>query len=359
MKISIIIPCYKAVKTLGGCLDSIKAQTFTDWEVILINDGSPDETGDICNYYASKNTKIQVIHQENKGVSAARNLGIKLSKSEYITFIDADDYINEDFLQNLIQNTDADFTLCGFKSSMGINFIPKPSYYNKEELNQNIQYVIEDPYLLYSPWCKLFKRDIINKYNIYFDTNLRLGEDTIFCYTYLLHCNSMRIIASNSYFYNGKWGGNGKYKLTLKEVEYLNQTEIEQLDKINKAFNCNINLTYRGNHLALLNNLYKDFTDLELYKIYHNTHRTITLKDYLKNNKLNFIFRGIIDLETLYKKKEYKKGEEFIQTLHRFFTIKTSKVTSLSIKMKIIHFLIRKKLHYTTNLLLYIINIFK
>lgn len=84
MKISIIIPCYKAVKTLGGCLDSIKAQTFTDWEVILINDGSPDETGDICNYYASKNTKIQVIHQENKGVSAARNLGIKLSKSEYI-----------------------------------------------------------------------------------------------------------------------------------------------------------------------------------------------------------------------------------------------------------------------------------
>lgn len=94
---------------------------------------------------------------------------------------------------------------------MGINYIPKPAYFNRERSSQFIQNIVEDNYLLYSPWCKLFKRKIINEYNLYFDTNLRLGEDTMFCYSYLLHCKSIRIISSNGYFYDGEWGGNSKY----------------------------------------------------------------------------------------------------------------------------------------------------
>lgn len=356
MRISIIIPCYKAASTLNLCLDKINAQTFTDWEVILIDDGSPDNTGEICDHYASKNPQIHVIHKKNEGVSSARNIGIKKATGDFITFIDADDSINNDYLQNLIKDSDADLILCGFKSSMGINYIPQPAFYNGESLNQYIQNIVDDPYLLYSPWCKLFRRNIINKYNILFDTNLRLGEDTMFCYTYLLYCNSIRIVASNSYFYNGKWGGNGKYKLSQQEVEHLNYIEIELLNQINNKFNCNIDLTYRGNHIDLLNNLYKDFTDYTLFEIYQQTHKTITLNDYLKDKKLNFIFWGIIELEALYKKKEYEKGKEFLRILHHFFSIKTSKVTSLSLKMSIIHFLVQRKLFNTANYFLRIIN---
>lgn len=97
-KVSIIVPVYKAEKYLNRCIDSILAQTFTDWELLLIDDGSTDRSGDICDEYAKKDTRIRVFHKENGGVSSARNLGLDSAQGEWVTFIDADDYILPDFL---------------------------------------------------------------------------------------------------------------------------------------------------------------------------------------------------------------------------------------------------------------------
>lgn len=100
--ISVIIPVYKTEKFIHRCIDSVLRQTYSNWEMILVDDGSPDECGHICDDYAEKNDRIRVIHQENKGVSAARNAGIKVCKGEWIYFLDSDDFIVEDALEKMI-----------------------------------------------------------------------------------------------------------------------------------------------------------------------------------------------------------------------------------------------------------------
>ena len=116
-KISIIVPVYKVEQYLHRCLDSIVAQTFTDWECILIDDGSPDKSGAICDEYASKDNRFKVIHQENKGVSAARNAGLEAAKGEWIGFVDSDDWIEPnmyDYLYTTSQKNHPDCVICGF-----------------------------------------------------------------------------------------------------------------------------------------------------------------------------------------------------------------------------------------------------
>lgn len=116
--ISIIVPVYKVEKYLRRCLDSIAAQTYTNFEVILVDDGSPDHCGEICDEYASNDIRFRVIHQKNKGLSAARNTGIEACLGDYIMFVDSDDYIEsnmcEVLLQSAIQNK-AQLAVCGFR----------------------------------------------------------------------------------------------------------------------------------------------------------------------------------------------------------------------------------------------------
>lgn len=114
-KISIIVPVYKVEQYLRRCLDSIEAQTFTDWECILIDDGSPDNSGVICDEYVANDTRFRVIHQENKGVSAARNAGLDVARGEWIGFVDSDDWIEPEMYETLLTkaiNTSADIVSC-------------------------------------------------------------------------------------------------------------------------------------------------------------------------------------------------------------------------------------------------------
>ena len=116
-KISIIVPVYKVEKYLCRCLDSIVAQTFTDWECILIDDGSPDNSGKICDEYAEKDGRFRVIHQENAGVSAARNAGLDAARGEWIGFVDSDDWVESNMYEYLYNNaleTKSDVVICGF-----------------------------------------------------------------------------------------------------------------------------------------------------------------------------------------------------------------------------------------------------
>lgn len=101
--VSVIIPVYKTEKFLKRCLDSILAQTYRDFEAILIDDGSPDRCGTICDAYAAKDKRLRVIHQTNQGLSAARNAGLNICRGEYIAFVDSDDYVAPEFLQVTIE----------------------------------------------------------------------------------------------------------------------------------------------------------------------------------------------------------------------------------------------------------------
>ena len=123
-QISVIVPVYNTEKYLHRCIDSILAQTYTDFELLLINDGSTDESGEICDEYAKKDSRIVVIHKVNEGVSIARNTGIKRSSSKYITFIDSDDYIANDMIEQLyiaLHNTESDISVCNFQSKLPLD----------------------------------------------------------------------------------------------------------------------------------------------------------------------------------------------------------------------------------------------
>ena len=117
ISISIIVPVYKAELFLPRCIDSILTQTFTDFELLLIDDGSPDNSGSICDEYALKDKRIRVFHKENGGVSSARNLGLDNAKGEWITFIDADDWISNTFIEHLykpiLSNNNIEFVQAG------------------------------------------------------------------------------------------------------------------------------------------------------------------------------------------------------------------------------------------------------
>src|SRR5690348_8514297 len=116
-KISIIVPIYDVQKYLFKCIDSILAQTFTDYELILVNDGSPDSCGEICNEFAKKDKRIKVIHKKNGGLSSARNAGLEIAKGEYIGFIDSDDFIHNKMYEILYQNAlfhSSDIIICDF-----------------------------------------------------------------------------------------------------------------------------------------------------------------------------------------------------------------------------------------------------
>lgn len=192
--ISIVIPVYNASTDLRRCLDSILRQTAI-YEVWLINDGSTDESGLICDEYVQNYAQFHVYHGENNGVSHARNIGIEKAIGNYITFIDADDYIEDNFLEEIYPINEEDFTICGRKVEYSNGRIDDiiPNFTNMNNILSSS--------LIRSVWGKLFKVGIIRSQALLFDTSLAIGEDTLFVLTYLNHIGTYKVIANSGYVY--------------------------------------------------------------------------------------------------------------------------------------------------------------
>lgn len=222
-------------------IDSILAQDFTDFELLLIDDGSKDNSGSICDKYAQKDKRIKVFHKENGGVSSARNLGIDKAQGEYITFIDSDDLIDSDFISTLASSTD-DLVITGCKI-LGKNKHIKLEYAyqnsslstTKDIANCLSQTLNQLPF--WAPWCKLFRRDIIKQHAIYFNLKIRQSEDSIFLHTYLSHCNTITLKSGTSYNYITETGP--IYRRTLSGNEYLYHMQMifQAYNNITKYFN--------------------------------------------------------------------------------------------------------------------------
>ena len=204
-KISIIVPVYKAEKCLHSCIDSILAQTFKDFEVLLINDGSPDKSGIICDEYALRDSRIQVFHKENGGVSSARNLGLDNAKGDIICFIDSDDVIDSYFLENFGE-IEYDITIQGiyvkYPNSIKEQYLPIENgiYYKNDIINfvnvvnkaNNIGYLV----------TRRFKRTIIESANLRFNPKYKVREDEEFIWRYLCYCQTFNTINKGAYHYD-------------------------------------------------------------------------------------------------------------------------------------------------------------
>lgn len=191
--ISIIVPVYNVEKYLQRCIESILAQTFADFELLLIDDGSKDKSGDICDKYAARDSRIRVFHKKNGGVSSARNLGIEHAKGEWITFVDSDDWLEIDYIAQFTQ--DSDLCVQGYYNG------DAKILYENVYVDQHIgAFYMKKPYV-FGPYCKLFKTSIIRKNKIEFDVQLSFGEDVLFLMQYALYCHNMRIVANVGYHY--------------------------------------------------------------------------------------------------------------------------------------------------------------
>lgn len=210
MLLSIIIPVYNAEKYIMSCIESILCQSFNDYEIILIDDGSVDKSGIICEMYSQKYDNILLKRIENSGVSNARNVGIRMAKGEYIQFIDSDDevkpYMMEGISKELRSKEYPDLIIYGAdivnsEHKVINNIMPLSEGLSdvKTELkNLNIR---SKATLLHYIWNRWYKRDMIISNNILFDTNINLGEDFIFNCEVLQHCMNVCFMREPIYVY--------------------------------------------------------------------------------------------------------------------------------------------------------------
>ena len=194
-KFSIIVPVYNVENELSKCIDSILRQSVEDFELILVDDGSTDRSGQICNDYGKKDRRIKVIHKSNGGVSSARNLGLDIANGDYIVFVDSDDYVTEDYLKKLY-NPNVDMVLCGIKH-VQVNrencIILDNKLYGVFNINEEIiNQIIESKYIN-TVYSKMYHNDIIKKNNIRFMEDMVMGEDTIFIIDYMKYINNMEV----------------------------------------------------------------------------------------------------------------------------------------------------------------------
>ena len=218
-KISIIIPVYNAANYLPETLDSIFKQTFTDYEIILIDDGSKDNSKKIIGKYINKHpNKITYIYQENQGQSAARNNALKYIKGDYIAFIDSDDTISDTYfekLYNAAENEKAQMAVCAFKA---YNDVTQETL--EERLTQDWTIYFDDTHkhvFQYSPWARLIKTDYINKYNFRFSNGEQM-EDGPYCMMIDLLSPNTTIINSIEYFYRIR-GNSTTDHITKSDIE--------------------------------------------------------------------------------------------------------------------------------------------
>lgn len=331
--VSIIVPVYKAEQCLARCVDSILWQTINNWELLLIDDGSPDNSGVLCDKYAEKDERIKAFHKENGGVSSARNLGLEKAQGEYVTFIDADDYVSEDYIEKMAACASADLIICGFTNEGETTF--KPDAVKIEDLNNNNPFLytlFEVPYYLDTPWCKLFKNEILRQNKLSFDRKLKLSEDTLFCYQFVSKIHTISVVPDSLYTYDGQWGGESKYQLSYDELSYMLKSIVESINSVNTRFNSKIDSKYKCFHISKLIGLFAHYTDHKIFELYHQYHPEVEESVFLGDYGLSPLVVGVLQAQELVRNGNRKESLFFLKQLSVFSTIPVAKIHFQSYK---------------------------
>ncbi len=223
MKVSVIVPVYRVEEYLSKCIESVLNQTYHDFELILVNDGSPDNSGKICDEYAKKDSRIKVIHKENGGPASCVNRGIKESTGEYITFSDSDDWLEPDYLKELyngIYDNNCDMAICDYKKvyaqkEINVNSCKiSEGISNKRTIKNDIlPFIIteqsknESSLIAHSRCAKIFKRELLINNFKYFREDVRWGEDFLMTLSCLCDCEKINYL-KGLYLYNYRFNHN-------------------------------------------------------------------------------------------------------------------------------------------------------
>ncbi len=236
-KISVIVPVYKVEKYLDKCIESIVNQTYQNLEILLVDDGSPDNCPQMCDKWAQRDSRIRVIHQKNGGVSASRNAGLDAATGDYIGFVDSDDWIDSDMYELLVSNlihNNCDVSRCGFcyymqndNSFISENYNTDIEILNNDALMRSLQ---NSGYLDGVIWNKIYSNKLLNK--IRFNENYPVGEDLLFNYYALKNCKKCVCNDLPKYkyrLYSGQAKQNYNFFMYLVLKEILSQQEKDKL----------------------------------------------------------------------------------------------------------------------------------
>lgn len=237
--ISVIIPVYRAENFLSKCLDSLINQTFTDWECILVDDGSPDKSGEICEEYALRDSRFRVFHKENGGVSSARNLGLDNICGEFVTFIDSDDYVGPTYLSLFAEHSNFDLIFTGLHRVGSVDQVwfgeEEQEFPSMKDLASAWMDNFEKKHLtlggLNFVACKALRSKYIIEHKLRFDPQMKKGEDTCFVYEWMMFGKNAIQVKGNEYYYYTPEGGHN-FKMSLMQYQshcFIYQKHIENI----------------------------------------------------------------------------------------------------------------------------------
>lgn len=262
--VSIIVPVYNAEKYLNRCVDSILSQAMTDFELLLIDDGSKDESGRICDEYAAKYARVRAFHKPNGGVSSARNLGLDNAIGKWVTFCDADDVVLPSWLSNFIDNTcsSVDYVIQGFVTDKAMFESEDVEFKNRRKFSFSFEGPMKEGLLLMNNnsmlgyvWCKLYKRSIIENFNVSFNESYNYQEDLVFNLNYLQYCKIIKSSGDIGYiYYVPNWESKYENKTNLFE---LNRDKFLLVHNIYGEKNNPLSLHFLGDYIASLFLLFK------------------------------------------------------------------------------------------------------
>lgn len=265
--ISIIIPVYNAEKYINRCIKSIVNQSYQKLEIIVVNDGSTDNSLSICETLATQDNRIKVISQDNGGVSKARNMGLRLAKGEYVMFLDSDDYMLPDMCKTMLDvlhTKQADCVICGIKEPEDALWCPQRNidYSTLEDFKRDFIYQLNTE-LLSPCWNKIFKRQLITNL---FNVDISFGEDLIFDLEYLNNCHKLSFITTPLVYHEKQVAGSLVTKTGLQRLM--------DIEKIHQAI-----MLFVGKENTSQNLHKKYIRDLTVYSRFIFLDKSCSLKD--------------------------------------------------------------------------------
>lgn len=248
-KLSIIIPCYNCGYIIGETLESLKNQTYKQFEIIAINDGSTDNTIDVLTrWQASKQLDLKIVNQENAGVSAARNNGMNNATGDYFLFLDSDDLYHEDFVYSMvssIQENDYDTVYCRLsrKKDDVMQFVPDFSHKFEQSQQEAMDRLLFEM-AKYGFYCYLYKASVLKANNILFDINTKFGEDREFNWKYLCHCHKILWLDMPLYYYRINSQSATQNSSSWRKTDLLHA--VKRIEEYLKTNNCDYSATFNS-----------------------------------------------------------------------------------------------------------------
>ena len=280
-KVSIIVPVYKVEPYLKQCLDSIAAQTYRDLEVILVDDGSPDSCGSICDAYAEADSRFRVIHQQNSGVSRARNAALEKVTGTYLTFCDSDDRYQPDWIECLVAAMEAAAADMAFGGYISVtdgeetdSLCHEPAVYDCETMEQKVSYCVSK-ILGYQHgweiWARLFRTDIVRNNGIRFcETCQNFAEDLGFTLEYILCASRIAAVREAGYLYTVRGGSMMQSSIGKVKLNSTNEVALSVLRRLVDCFGEDRTKRIAPVfHYLIMHNQYQAVIDCGQYRNFH------------------------------------------------------------------------------------------